>query len=1184
MPRKIQLRRMVLRLALAALGLSASITSAYADYVAASGGTVTTYRAGANVVTVHKFTSSGTFTVTAGGDVQYLIVGGGGGGGGGTGGGGGAGGFLTGTTNVTGSATEYTVTVGAGGGGGAGFGDPEGWGSNGSNSVFGLLTADGGGGGAPNAFNGSPSGNAGGSGGGASWGEFGGAGGAATSGQGNAGGACLAWGGPYVAGGGGGAGSAGTDGNLQDPGAAGGAGLSNSITGTSKSYAGGGGGGAYDSTGGTGGTGGGGNGGNGGGGAISGTANTGSGGGGQGGNNGAAAGSGGSGIVIISYVSGSMDPNAPSSSGATLTVLEDTATALAAGDFGYSDPNSSPLAAVQITSLPALGTLKSNGTTVVSGDLPLTVAAANIGNLSYQSAVPTYGDGAAYTTIEIKVKNESNLWSFPAVMTVNVTPDIIVSNGSFELPNPPTVSPGGPWGNLDLDWTMSMNDYARRSDQPCPGGDTWVLNLCDPDAWLQQNLGATVNAGDTLSVTFSAMSDDLYNSPNHAGQVKVAFLVDDGSNPVQEYSKIVDLSTPPANTWETYSVTNTIGNAGNLTLKFSHINIASMGDRITSWGANWGPGEIGRVALDLISDVTVTAGTLDPNAPSSTGATLTVDEDVETALSADNFGYSDPNSVPLAAVQITALPLLGTLKSNGTAVVSGELPLTVAVANITNLTYQSALYGYGTPYTTIEIKVQNTTGLWSLPAVMTVNVTHVNHAPTSSDSSVLMRTNSVKTFAAGDFPFSDVDTGDTLQAIKVTSLSTNGTLKLGVSPISVDDVIPVASIGTLTYTPNPGYTGPDSFKFQVRDATLFSADATMAITVTTDILVQNGSFETHGGAGAATYWWSIGSPWTSPYVGDYPFYQELDLRGFDQYAFSSGADGFFAANMDADNYKSYNQDLLTTVNAGDTLSVTFYGGKPKPAGGTGGVFTATFVVDTTEYTSTNIDTTLQAPDTWQSYTFTTVITNTGNLSLAFRAVTNGAWLDNVSNVSVTPGLIVTGLPAPDWLTAQALNARVFLSWASVSGADSYLLSRSSASNDIPNATNFPAATTTYLDTGLTNGTEYWYAVTATNASGPGAMSGWVSAMPVAPTAPSFLPGSGITTVDPLTGHATLAFGVTSNWNYRIVYKDDLLTGAWLPVQPPLEGWHTATNSGTMTLTDTNTAGGVTQRFYRIEIQ
>ena len=46
-------------------------------FVAATGGTVTTdgdYK-------IHTFTTSGTFTVTSGGDVSALVVGGGGGGG-----------------------------------------------------------------------------------------------------------------------------------------------------------------------------------------------------------------------------------------------------------------------------------------------------------------------------------------------------------------------------------------------------------------------------------------------------------------------------------------------------------------------------------------------------------------------------------------------------------------------------------------------------------------------------------------------------------------------------------------------------------------------------------------------------------------------------------------------------------------------------------------------------------------------------------------------------------------------------------------------------------------------------------------------------------------------------------------------------------------------------------------------
>ncbi len=65
-----------------------------------------------------------------------------------------------------------------------------------------------------------------------------------------------------------------------------------------------------------------------------------------------------------------VDAKAPKCAGATITTLEDTPKRLAAGNFGYSDPHASPLAAVQITSLPTHGTLKLGGTpnTVDLGD------------------------------------------------------------------------------------------------------------------------------------------------------------------------------------------------------------------------------------------------------------------------------------------------------------------------------------------------------------------------------------------------------------------------------------------------------------------------------------------------------------------------------------------------------------------------------------------------------------------------------------------------------------------------------------------------------------------------------------------------------------------------------------------------------------------------------------------------
>jgi hypothetical protein len=61
----------------------------------------------------HIFNTSGTFTVTEGGNAQVLIVGGGGGGGDNGGGGGGGGGTLSNTVSMP--AGEYVVTVGSGG-------------------------------------------------------------------------------------------------------------------------------------------------------------------------------------------------------------------------------------------------------------------------------------------------------------------------------------------------------------------------------------------------------------------------------------------------------------------------------------------------------------------------------------------------------------------------------------------------------------------------------------------------------------------------------------------------------------------------------------------------------------------------------------------------------------------------------------------------------------------------------------------------------------------------------------------------------------------------------------------------------------------------------------------------------------------------------------------------------------
>jgi hypothetical protein len=268
----------------------------------ANGGTETTVGG----YKIHTFTSSGTFTVTTAGIVEYLVVAGGGSGGAQNAAGGGAGGFKT-ASAVPVTVQPYAITVGAGGANSTGTAR----GFTGSDSVFSNVTSLGGGGGGSDAVN---DGLNGGSGGGAN--QSGGYG-QGTSGQGTAGGS----GGSNRGGGGGGSSSIGGSSDSQDAGD-GGDGTVSSIDGTPWYYSGGGGGATYpNGAGGDGGAGGGGGGssssgtgGTGGsgrnaGGNGSGTdGNPGNGGANTGGGGGASrntptvGGAGGSGIVIVRYV------------------------------------------------------------------------------------------------------------------------------------------------------------------------------------------------------------------------------------------------------------------------------------------------------------------------------------------------------------------------------------------------------------------------------------------------------------------------------------------------------------------------------------------------------------------------------------------------------------------------------------------------------------------------------------------------------------------------------------------------------------------------------------------------------------------------------------------------------------------------------------------------------------------
>jgi Fibronectin type III domain len=100
--------------------------------------------------------------------------------------------------------------------------------------------------------------------------------------------------------------------------------------------------------------------------------------------------------------------------------------------------------------------------------------------------------------------------------------------------------------------------------------------------------------------------------------------------------------------------------------------------------------------------------------------------------------------------------------------------------------------------------------------------------------------------------------------------------------------------------------------------------------------------------------------------------------------------------------------------------------------------------------------------------------------------------------------------APTGLAASGGNGQVALSWtapssnggAPITGYDVYRGTTAGGESATPIATNI--TTTSFTDTGLTNGTTYYYTVAAVNSAGTSAHSGEASATPSAPSAAAFV--------------------------------------------------------------------------------
>jgi cellulose 1,4-beta-cellobiosidase len=175
----------------------------------------------------------------------------------------------------------------------------------------------------------------------------------------------------------------------------------------------------------------------------------------------------------------------------------------------------------------------------------------------------------------------------------------------------------------------------------------------------------------------------------------------------------------------------------------------------------------------------------------------------------------------------------------------------------------------------------------------------------------------------------------------------------------------------------------------------------------------------------------------------------------------------------------------TAGNAQVTLSWTASGGATsynvKRATTSGGPYTTIATgVNGTTYTNTGL-------------------TNGTTYYYVVSAVNSVGESSNSSQASATPVAPATVPAAPTGLTAAAGNAQVVLTWTASTGASSYNVKRATTNGGAFTTIATGVTGTTYTDTGLTNGTTYYYVVSAVNSAGESANSSIASATPVGST-------------------------------------------------------------------------------------
>ena len=190
--------------------------------------------------------------------------------------------------------------------------------------------------------------------------------------------------------------------------------------------------------------------------------------------------------------------HAPVGTSNTITTPENTPYVFAASDFGFSDPNDTPpnnFKAVEITTLPTVGSLTDNGTAVMAAQF-VSVTDINGGLLTFTPV--TSGVGSNYDSFTFQVQDDGGTANggvdtdpTPKTMTINVG----VNHAPVGTSNTVTT-------DVNTPYTFAASDFGFSDPNDTPPNNFLAVDITTlPTVGSLADNGAAVTAGHFVSVS-----------------------------------------------------------------------------------------------------------------------------------------------------------------------------------------------------------------------------------------------------------------------------------------------------------------------------------------------------------------------------------------------------------------------------------------------------------------------------------------------------------------------------------------------------------------------------------------------------------------------------------------------------------------------------------------------------------